>query len=234
LAEAHTSLGYGTMIYGWDWPAAEKSLRRGIEADPNYATGHQWYGDFLAGRGRLEESLREMRRANELDPLSRQIGAETGWVYYLMHRNAEAEAQIRRTLELDPNYGQAHFRLGLVQIQQHHYPDAIASFKRAIDLGAFYPLAAAGLAFAYAESGNREAAMRIVNDLKRRSARELVPPVHIAMVYGGLGDATHGIEWLNRGIDQRDTYIPENFFEPLLDPLRKDPRFGRVLTRMGL
>ena len=233
-AEAHTSLGYGTMIYGWDWPAAEQNFRRAIQADPSYATGHHWYGDFLAGRGRLDESLREMRRAHELDPLSRQIGAELGWVYYLMRRSDEAAAQIRQTLDLDPNYAQGHFRLGLVQIQQHHFPEAIASLKRAIDLGAFYSQAAAGLAFAYAASGNREAAMQIVNDLKRRSARELVPPVHIAMAYTGLDDATRGIEWLNRGIDQRDIYIPENFFDPLLDPLRKDPRFGRVLTRMGL
>jgi eukaryotic-like serine/threonine-protein kinase len=233
-AEAYTALGYGTMIYGWDWPTAEENFRRAIRADPSYPTGHHWYGDFLAGRGRLDESLREMRRAHELDPLSRQIGSELGWVYYLMHRSDEATAQIRQTLELDQNYGQAHFRLGLVQIQQHRYPEAIASFRRAIDLGAFYPLAASGLAFAYAASGNRDSAMRIVNDLKQRSARELVPPVHIAMAYAGLGDATRGIEWLNRGIDQRDIYIPENFFEPVLDPLRKDPRFGQVLTRMGL
>jgi hypothetical protein len=76
--------------------------------------------------------------------------------------------------------------------------------------------------------------MRIVNDLKRRSATELVPPYAIAAAYAGLGDATRGIEWLNRGIDQRDIFIPENFFEPLLDPLRTDPSFERVWTRMGL
>jgi tetratricopeptide (TPR) repeat protein len=125
-------------------------------------------------------------------------------------------------------------RLGFVEIAQHRYPEAIASLKRAIDLGAFYPYAAGGLAFAYAKSGNRPAALQIVNDLKQRSATELIPPYAIAVSYAGLGDATQGIEWLNRGIDQRDIYIPENFFEPLLDPLRSDPRFGRVLTRMGL
>ena len=76
--------------------------------------------------------------------------------------------------------------------------------------------------------------MRIVDDLKRRSAGELVPPFAIAAAYAGLGDATRGIEWLNRGIDQRDIFIPENIFEPLLDPLRSDPRFEQVLTRMGL
>ena len=122
----------------------------------------------------------------------------------------------------------------LVQIQQHRYPEAIASFKRAIDLGAFYPQAAAGLAFAYAASGDRAATRRLVNDLERRSTRELVPPMMVAAAYAGLGDATRGIEWLNRGIDQRDIYIPENFFEPLLDPLRSDPRFKQVMGRMGL
>ena len=136
-AEAYTALGYGNMIYGWNWPAAEENLQRAIAADPNYPTGHQWYGDFLIGRGRLAEGLAEMSRAHQLDPLSRQIGAEWGWTSYLMHQYDEAEAHIRQVLAIDPNYAQAHYRLGLVEIQQRRYPEAIASLKRSIDLGAF-------------------------------------------------------------------------------------------------
>jgi TolB-like protein/Tfp pilus assembly protein PilF len=233
-AEAYTALGYGNTIYAWKWQAAEENFKRAITADPNYATGHHWYGDFLAGRGRFAESLAEMSRAHQLDPLSRQIGVEWGWVSYLMHQDDSAAAHIGQTLELDPNYAQAHFRLGLVQIQQRHYPEAIASFKRAMDLGVFFPQAAAGLARAYGLSGDRAAALKIVNDLERRSARELVPPSLIAAAYAGLGDVTRGLEWLNRGIDEKDIYIPENFFDPYLDPLRKDPRYERVLARMGL
>jgi serine/threonine-protein kinase len=233
-AEAYTALGYGNMIYAWNWAASEENFHRAIAADPNYPTAHHWYADFLAARGRLKESLAEMSRAHDLDPLSRQIGIEWGWVSYLMHQNDVAEAHIHQTLELDPNYAGAYLRLGLVQIQQHRYAEAIASIKRGIDLGVFYPHAAAALAFAYAASGNRAAAMEIVNDLKKRSGQELIPPFAIAAAYAGLGDTTQGIEWLNRGIDQKDIYIPENFFEPLLDPLRTDPGFRRVLTRMGL
>ena len=233
-AEAYTALGYGSMIYGWNWAAAEDNFQRAIAADSNYATGHHWYGDFLAGRGRLPESLAQMNRAHELDPLSRQIGVEWGWVSYLLRRNDEALAHIRQTLELDPNYAQAHFRLGLVQIQQRRYPEAIASIKRAIDLGVFYPQGASGLAFAYALSGDRAGAVNLLNDMKRRSAHEFVPPVSLAIAYGALGDAARGLEWLNRGIDERDIYIPENFFDPLMDPLRKDPRFDQVVARMGL
>jgi eukaryotic-like serine/threonine-protein kinase len=234
LAEAYTALGYGNMIYAWNWAASERNFQHAIAADPNYATGHHWYGDFLAGRGRLTESLEQMRLAHQLDPLSRQIGVEWGWVSYLMHRNDEAAARMREVLELDPNYAQAHYRLGLVQIQQRRYPEAIASIKRSIDLGVFYPYAAAGLAFAYSASGDRKAALGIVDDLKRRADRELIPPFAIAAAYAGLGDMTQGIAWLNRGIDEKDIYIPENVFEPLLEPLRNDPRFEQVSARLGI
>jgi len=233
-AEAYAALGYGSMIYAWDFAAAEENFRRAIAADSNDATAHHWYGDFLAGRGRLEECLAEMTRAHQVDPLSRQSGVEWGWASYLLHRNAEAEAHLRQILAIDPNYAQVHAKLGFLQIQQHRYPEAIASLKRAIDLGLFYPYAASALAAAYAGAGDRASAQHIIDDLKQRSTHELVPPVHIAIAYAGLGDVTQGLEWLNRGIDQHDIYIPENFFEPLLDPLRKDPRFARVVARMGL
>jgi tetratricopeptide (TPR) repeat protein len=175
-----------------------------------------------------------MTRAHELDPLSRQIIVEWGWASYVMRRNDEAAAHIRQALALDPNYAQGHLRLGLVLVQQHRYAEAIASFQRAIERGVFNPQGLAGLAYAYGVSGNRAAAGKIIADLERRSTRELIPPVMLAFAYAGLGDATHGIAWMNKGIDGRDIYIPENFFEPMLDALRKDPRFARVTVRMGL
>jgi adenylate cyclase len=234
-AEAYTALGYGNMIYAWNWTAAEASFRRAFAIDPNYAVAHHWYGDFLAGRGRHAESLAQFTLAHRLDPLSRQIGAEWGWVSYEMQRNDEAEAHIRQTLELDPNYAHGHHRLGLVQIQQRRYAEAIASIKRSIDLGVFEPYAKGTLAFAYAASGDRVTALRLVRELERRhAAHENVPPFAIAAGYAGLGDTTRGIAWLLRGIDERDVYLPENLFDPLLDPLRSDPEFAQVLARMGI
>jgi eukaryotic-like serine/threonine-protein kinase len=234
-AEAHTSLAYGSMIYEWDWSAAEQSFRRAIAADSNYATGHHWYGDFLAGRGRFDESLREMQRAHQLDPLSRQIGVELGWVYYLMHRSDEALNQVRQVLALDPNYAQAHFRIGLIQIQQKHYTEAIESLRRALELGGFYPHISAGLALAYAFAGDRTQAMGVLQDMERkRAAGQYVPSFAIAVAYGALGQRSRGIEWLLRAIDEKDIFVPENFYDPLLDPLRVDRRFAGITARMGL
>jgi eukaryotic-like serine/threonine-protein kinase len=233
-AEAYTSLAYGTMLYDWNWRVAEESFGKAIAANPNYATAHHWYADFLAGRGRLKESSEQMARAHELDPLSRVISSELAWTHFLRHETREAEDQVRRTLELDQNYAHAHFMLGLIQIQAGDPQGAIASLRHAIDLGDFYPQTIAALAYAYAAAGNRKAALGVIDDLRKRSATEYVPPFAYAYVYAGLGDVTKGVDWLLKGVDQRDIFMPENFFDPLLDPLRRDPRYAELTRKMGL
>ena len=234
-AEAYTSLAYGNAIYAWNWTAAGGELPSGHRRGPQLRHRASMVRRLL-GRARApDQAQAEIGRAHRLDPLALQIGVEWGWIPYLMHRYDVATARIHQILELDPNYGQAHYRLGLVLIQQHRYPDAIATLKRSLDLGVFQPQGAAALAVAEAASGNRAGGLTIVHDLeRRRSGTELVPPVQIAEVYAGLGDVTRGLDWLNRGIDEKDIYIPENFFDPLLDPLRSDPRFEQVLRRMDL
>jgi TolB-like protein/tRNA A-37 threonylcarbamoyl transferase component Bud32/Flp pilus assembly protein TadD len=234
LAEAHTALAYGTMIYEWDWPAAEASFRRAIAADPDYPTGHHWYADFLAGRGRLEESLREMQRAHALDPLSRIIGAELGWIQYLMGRNGEAEAQLRKTLALDPNYPHGTFILGLVHLNQGRYAEAIREMRQAIELGGDYDPLNAALVYAYARSGDRTTARRLMTELTRRAQRGEFSSFALAIAHTGLGETGPAIEAVNRAIDRRDIFLPEIFFDPLLHSLREDPRFRPVEERIGL
>jgi serine/threonine protein kinase/tetratricopeptide (TPR) repeat protein len=234
LAEAHTALAYGSMIYGWDWPAAEASFRRAIAANPNYATAHHWYADFLAGRGRLEESVREMERAHALDPLSRIIGTELGWIYYLMRRDDEAEAQTRRTLALDPNYPHGSLILGLVFIAKGRYAEAIQALRQAIELGGDYDLQYAALISAYAGAGDSAAALRLMGDLTERAKRGEFGAFTLAVAYGGLGETDRGIAALHQAIDEQDIFMPEVFFDPMLDPLRRDPRFRKVEERMGV
>jgi tetratricopeptide (TPR) repeat protein len=234
LAEAHTSLAYGSMIYGWDWAAAEASFRRAIAANPDYATGHHWYADFLAGRGRLEESVREMERAHALDPLSRIIGTELAWIYYLMRRNDEAEAQLRRTLALDPNYPHASLNLGLVFTAEGRYAEAIQALRRGIELGGDYDVQYAALITAYARAGDRSAALKLMDEVAERAKRGEFGSFTLAVAYGALGETDRGIALLHRAIDERDIFMPEIFFDPLLDPLRRDPGFRGVEERMGV
>jgi tetratricopeptide (TPR) repeat protein len=234
LAEAHTSLAYGTMLYEWDWAAAEAGFNRAIAADPNYPTARQWYGDYLAGRGRLEESLKEMRRGVELDPLSRIIGGELAWTYYVMHRYDEALAQIDTMLRLDPNFSHTYFVQSLIYLQQRDYEKALTAIQRDSELGGSYAQPESRRVWAHAGQGDTAAAKRELAGLEERSKREYVPPWAFAVAYTGLGDKTRAIGWLNRGIEERDMMMAENLFDPILDPLRSDPRFAEVERRMGL
>jgi tetratricopeptide (TPR) repeat protein len=175
-----------------------------------------------------------MERAHQLDPLSRIIGIELGWIYYQMRRNDAAEAQVRRTLALDPNYPHGSLNLGLVFIAQGRYPEAIQALRQGIELGGDYDLQYAALVTAYARAGDRAAARRTMEEVAERAKRGEFGPFTVAVAYGGLGEIDRGIAELHRAIDERDLFMPEVLFDPLLDPLRKDPRFRKIEERMGI
>jgi serine/threonine protein kinase/tetratricopeptide (TPR) repeat protein len=233
LVEAHTALAYGTMLYEWDWTSAEGSFRRAIELNPAYAPAHHWYADFLAGRGRLDEALREMRRAHELDPLSPIVSAETAWVLALMRRGDEALAHIDALLRADPSFAHAYVIRGLVLQSVGDHRGAIAAHRTALELGGHYAFSYAALICAHAAAGDRDEAVQLLEALEERARREHVPAFAFALAHTGLGDPEQAFAWLERGIEDKDELLAENFMDPLFDPLRGDARYDGVLARLG-
>ena len=131
LAEAHTSLGACLTANPKDLAAAEDQYKRAIELNPNYATARQWYGELLRVTGRSEEALVQLKRAQELEPLSPIMNASLGMSYYYARQYDLVIEQNRKALELDPNFTPAHFGLGLAFEQKGMYEAAIAEFRRA-------------------------------------------------------------------------------------------------------
>jgi TolB-like protein/Tfp pilus assembly protein PilF len=234
LAEAHASLAYGQFQHEWKWDDAESGFRRALALDPNYATGHQWYGDFLDGRGRLQEALEEFKRAQQLDPLSRVIGMEVGWGLYRLHRYDEAVAAAEQVVSLDPNFAVGHVALGLSYLQKGRLRQAVEELQQSVAVSDRDPRAVADLSCAYAALGIRDSALALLAELRGRSAREYVPPSTIATVYASLGDRGNAFRWISRAVEEHDSWLVEDFFEPLLDPLRSDPRFQPVTRSLGL
>ncbi|MBK8006936.1 MAG: tetratricopeptide repeat protein [Gemmatimonadetes bacterium] len=232
LAEAHAALAYGTMLFAWDWAGAERGFRRAILADPRYPTAHHWYGDFLAGRGRWAEAYAEMTRARELDPLSRIIAVERGWTLTSLGRYDEAEAALEDALRLDPNYAHAHILRGWLRIAQQRYPAAIADLRRGLVLGGFYPHGPVGLIRAFTALGQPDSAQAELAALRARARAEGVPPIAFAGAFAALGQRDSAFAWLERGIAERDGFLPENFFDPMFAPLTDDPRYAPIATRI--
>lgn len=102
LAEAHASLGLALMLYEWNRPAADSAFRRAIDLDPSYATAHQWYAEFLASQGRLDEAIEQVRVAEILDPLSAIIGWNVSRILGFARHHAEELDQLRRQADLHP------------------------------------------------------------------------------------------------------------------------------------
>jgi TolB-like protein/Tfp pilus assembly protein PilF len=234
LAEAHAALGLYKCAYEWDQPASERELRKAIELNPNYATAHQWLGNApLLAMGRFDESIAEGKRAEELDPLSPIIRADLGFDLLYARRYDEAIAQLRRTLTLEPNFQYAHWVLGSAYDLKGMYGEAIAEYQKALQISDD-PRIRGLLARAYALSARRAEALKILEQLKADSGRRFVPAFAYVMICIGLSDQNQALAWLEKDFAEH-SYHPANYkVDPMLDPLRSDPRFADLVRRVGL
>jgi len=234
LAEAYTSLAVIKYAYDRDWAGAENDFRQAILLNPNYSTAHHWFSFFLSLQGRQEEALKEIRIAGQLDPLSMIINANKGLTLYLARRYDEALHQLQKTLDLDPNFPLAYQYLGYVYEQQKEYDRSISSYLKAIDLAPDNLSYEADVTRANALSGAKQEAERRLDQLLRLSFQVYVSPVDIASVYVALHQNDRALEWLEKACDEHSDQSTYVGVDPRFDALRTDPRFQRLLSRLGL
>ena len=234
LAEAHVSLANVKFLYDWDWTGPEDEYKRAIAINPDYSEAHQMYGYYLSGRGRFDEALKEMQRAQELDPLSLPKITSVGEVLLMARRDDEAIVAFRKALEMDPNFGFGHWALGRAYAEKGMYEQAIASFQKAIPLSGDSPDEPAELGRAYARSGRTTEARKIADDLKEQSQRRYIAPCVIASLYAALSEKDQAFVWLDKAYEAHDFILVLLKVEPMFDGLRSDPRFTVLLKRVGL
>ena len=232
LGEAHNSLAFCLDGFDWDLDSGGKEFRRAIELNPGYATAHHWYAWHLSLLGRHEEAIAEMRKAENLDPLSLIINADLSELLVLAHFYDESMHQSRKTIEMDPNFALAHNQLGQAYLQKQMHEEAIAELLKAVQLSGGSPTCIANLARAYAASGKRGEAVKLLSDLEKRSNPSYSHASEIAVIYAALGDTDQAMKWLEKGYEER--FNPGVLLRPGFDPLRSDPRFEDLLRRIGL
>ncbi len=232
LGEAHNSLAFVLDGFDWDFDSAGKEFQRAIELNPGYATAHHWYAWHLSLLGRYDEAIVEMRKAENLDPLSLIINADLAELLVLAHSYDESIGQSRKTIEMDPNFALAHNQLAQAYLQKHMYDKAVAELQEAVKLSGGSPTCIANLARAYVASGKRSEAVKLLGDLKKLSNPGHSNASEIAMIYASLGDRDQAMNWLEKGYDER--FNPGVLLRPGFDPLRSDSRFQNLVRRIGL
>jgi tetratricopeptide (TPR) repeat protein len=231
LAEAYAALGYTTM-HEMDWTRAEALLRRGIELNPRDMRAHQSYASYLAARRRFAEAIQEGRRTVELEPASPRAHLILAWMLYFDRQYDAAIQEVRAVLQMDRTSGVAHFRLGQLFIVTGRWAEAIAELQTAVDLTHRAPAALGLLAMAYGGGGDRASAHALVDELERRAATENVPPGAVLLAYIGIDDKARAIDTVARGYAERDNYEINIAADPLMDPLRNEPRFEALCQQV--
>lgn len=233
LAEAHTALALVKSHADRDWAGAEIEFRRALELSPNQADVHRMYAVYLAARGRASEAVREIRRAQELEPLSVAISVTAGFISYFARDYDGALAHCRNALDLDRNLAGAHDCLGTVWLAKRMYPQAISECQTAIALSNNSPARTATLARAYALSGRTAEARKILEDLHTTSNVRYVSPYLIATIHAALGDKNQALDWLEKAYEDESGSLIWLNSEPAFDNLRRETRFQNLLQRLA-
>jgi eukaryotic-like serine/threonine-protein kinase len=233
LAEAHTALAVIAQDYDWDWKAAEIEYRRALELNPNYATAHHWYGEYLALQGRFDEAFREMERARQLDPLSLIIGSDNCVILYYARQYDRSIAQCQSVLQMEPAFPRAHQPYPYVE--KGLYANAVADVQQyqrtpGVDPAWTWAL----LAYVYGRSGQATEAERALEELKQWSQNSKVDPQIFLAAYVGMGKKDEALTYLEKAYAAHSISLINLKVAPAYDPLRSEPRFQEVLRRMGL
>ena len=236
LAEGHASLAVVKSQYEWDWEAAEREYKRALELNPGVASVHYGYSIYLLSQARPKEALAELKRAQELDPLSLTLSLFAVFPFYYapppLRQYDRAIEELRKMIETEKDFSSAHSLLGGIYVQKGMYEEAVSEHKKAWELGNnLWDLAY--LVRSYARAGKKNEARKALDELQERAKREHVAPNWMAVAYVGLGEKDQALAWLEKAYEERDENMTLLDVDPVFDSLRTEPRFAALLRRMG-
>ena len=234
VAEAHASLAWTLFIYDWDWKAAEREFRRAIELNPHYASAHQWCAFLLASQGKCEEGLVAAHTALELDPASVSMRRSLGWLYYYARRYDQARDHLARAVEMNPLAEESYRVLGFVLAAQGNLVEAERVLREGTSLPGSGTYATSALGYVLALAGQRAEAEELLAELGRIATNGYVSPVAFTTINIGLRDFDAVMKWAEAAYEERRGWLVYLTVNPLLDPLRGDPRFEALVRKMRL
>jgi TolB-like protein/lipoprotein NlpI len=234
LAEPHATLGLVHWLLDWNSATAQKEFQRAIELNPNYPTAHHWYSRYLRAIGRMDDAFQEIKRAEQLDPLSLVIINNVAEIHIDRGDLNAASKECQRLNELDPNFWAAHQTHGIVLVKQGRYDEALAEAQKSVQLANRSNASLALLGYVYGKLNKRADAETVIKELEQRYAQQLADGRDLAVVYAGLDDKDKTFSWLDKAFADRSVILAFMNLEPLLEPLHSDARWKDLKRRVGL
>lgn len=225
LVEAHASLGFVNTCES-NFTEAEREFKLAIELNPNYATAHTWHGVMLFYLGRHGEALIELQRALEIDPLSLIANVRYGEGLFYARRYDEAIAQLKKTIELDAGFEKAHSTLFTVYQAKGSYTKAVEEYAQYQELmGEQQTATLVRDSFA---KGGWPGFLRAMTGEQRPAN---LSRYNMVVFLAALGEKDKAFAELDKSYEVFERLLR---VDPLLDPLRDDPRFADLMRRIGI
>jgi serine/threonine protein kinase/tetratricopeptide (TPR) repeat protein len=234
LGEAYASLAWITMWYDRDWTAEENYFLKAIRMKPDYPEAHLWYGNLLIVTERADESIREMRKGKELEPLEPAPPTHVGWALYFARRFDESIEELRNIVASDPEFSLPYMWLAGNFAAKKMWGEAIAASQKFVELSGEAAIGVSLLGSVYGSAGMKDQALKILERLDGLSKDRYVGSLHRAFVWVGLGEKNKALENLERAYEGRESAMAYLKVWPIFDSLRSEPRFQALLKKMKL
>ncbi|MEK6325194.1 MAG: protein kinase [Acidobacteriota bacterium] len=235
LAEAHTAFANSLADLDWNWVEAEREFKRALELNPNDSGTHWRYGMYyLMPLGRTDEAIAEIKRGLELEPLDLTAGSVLSWAYFAARQYDQALDQAQKIFDLEPNFPLGRWTLSQAYICKGMYTEAIALNEQSLQTDPMNQVFLRFAGYAYAKSGRRHEAEEMIIRFKDIAKTQYVMSYRVANIYAALGDRDKAFAELEKAFAERDWELHRLKVDPLMDPLRDDPRFKEMLKRLNL
>jgi len=231
LAEAHATRGHIRLSFRHDWQGALEDYDEALRHDPRYSTAHMWRGFWFLFVGRNDVGLEELAAARDLEPDQLILAINYARGLYWSGRHDDAQGQLARVLEIAPENGTARALLVGVLTQRGRFEEALELLGNGIQSA---PGSRSLKGIALAQSGRTEEARAELRRLTELARSEYVSAYQIASVCAALGDIDGAFTWLDRAIVDRDSLLPTLRADPVMNPLRSDPRYVDIENKIGL
>jgi serine/threonine protein kinase/Tfp pilus assembly protein PilF len=240
IADAHSALGTVLGSGEFDWPGAEREFQRALELSLSTAVVRYDYAWcyamwFLFPLGRVEQALAEIRRALELDPLDPFYNSLLGHLLHSLRQFEPAVAQLRHAVDLEPTFSFSYWLLSVTYRQIGRLEEAIAAAEKANQFSGGNALTLGTLGGLYGQAGRTAEARQLLKELTARRQSTYAPASALASVLSGLGERHESLEWISRGIEERDPIVVTALKpSPTYDALRSHPAYPALLRKMNL
>lgn len=231
--DALMSLAEEKAYTEYDFKAAEEFFRSAINSNPRHPTAHQWYGEFLANRGRFKEALKEQDIAIQLDPMSLVAGVSKGASFYFKRDYDASIKTLKSVIEMDPSFMVTYYWIGRAYSAKQDYDSAITALTKAVELSGNEPMMLAALGHTYGAAGKRKEAAEILSRLQKEAQSRYISPYQLAEIEVGMGEKQAGLDYLDKSIVERAAQTTFLNVDPELDSLRGEVQFRKIAEQIG-